>query len=242
MSQPIIICTNCGRNPPLKSLAYQCPKCGGLLDYSIFSNWSADKVDPTQPGIWRWRHAFGLPPEVDPVSLGEGNTPLVPANVFGRKVYFKCEFQNPSGSFKDRGSAVITAWLRWQGVKEAVEDSSGNAGASFASYAGRASIKVQIYIPASASGPKRRQIEATGAVVIPIQGSRSAVSDAAQHEAGGKIAYASHAWLPYNLPGYATAAYEIVEQLGGQFPGAIIVPSGQGGLLLGMWRGFEGCA
>jgi threonine synthase len=196
------------------------------------------EIERSQPGIWRFRHAFGLPPELVPVSLGEGDTPLLQAEVKGRPIAFKCEYLNPSGSFKDRGSALITAWLISRGVNEVVEDSSGNAGASLAAYAARAGIKARIFTPESTSGPKKRQIEAYGAELVPIRGTRSDVAKAVREAVDGGVAYASHAYIPFNLPGYATAAYEIFEQTG-KMPGAVVVPAGQGGLLLGLARGFE---
>jgi len=196
-------------------------------------------VDRSQPGIWRYRHTFGLPLDFEPVSLLEGSTPLLWAEVFGRKIAFKCEFLNPSGSFKDRGSVVIAAWLQSRDISEAVEDSSGNAGASFAAYAARAGINVRVFVPESTSGPKRNQIEAYGAELVSIPGARTAVAEAVRAVADEGTAYASHAYLPFNLPGYATAAYEIFEQLGNKMPGAVVLPAGQGGLLLGLARGFE---
>ena len=156
----------------------------------------------------------------------------------GREVYFKCEYLNPSGSFKDRGTSTLISFLASRGVKEAIEDSSGNAGASFAAYAARAGIKARVYVPDSASGPKRKQIETYGAELIPIQGPRSKASEAVMQAAEAGMVYASHAYLPFNLPGYATCAYEIYGQLG-RSPGAVILPAGQGGFLLGMARGFE---
>jgi threonine synthase len=170
--------------------------------------------------------------------LGEGATPLTWAKAFKREVAFKAEFLNPTGSFKDRGTAVLLAFLRSRGVNAAVEDSSGNAGASFAAYAARAGMKAAVYVPAAASGPKRRQIETYGAELHPIPGSRSDVSEAVLKAADAGVAYASHAYLPFNLPGYATAAYEIYEQLGGA-PSAVLTPAGQGGLFLGLYRGFD---
>ncbi len=193
-------------------------------------------VDPNQIGIWRYASSFGL--QLPPVSLGEGNTPLISAKVFGREVYFKCEYLNPSGSFKDRGTATLVSFLRSRAVTEAIEDSSGNAGASFAAYAARAGINARVYVPDFASGPKRQQIEMYGAKLIPISGSRSKASEVVMQAAEAGMVYASHAYLPFNLPGYATCAYEIYEQLGCE-PGAIIVPAGQGGFLLGIARGFE---
>jgi threonine synthase len=234
-----ISCTNCGRPYPDEGLPYKCPTCGGVFDFSSPWIFNRGRVDNSQPGIWRYRATFGLDDDLEPISLGEGNTPLVRAQAFGHEVAFKCEFQNPTGSFKDRGSTVIIGWLRERGIKEAVEDSSGNAGSSFAAYAARAGIKARIFIPDKASGPKRRQIEALGAELIPVPGARSAAADAVRQVADKGTVYASHAYLPFNLPGYATAAYEIFAQLGNQMPGAVIVPTGQGGLLLGLKRGFD---
>lgn len=238
MTDPDVFCTLCGSEYPIDGVPYHCAKCGGLYDFRGLPYFNQKNVDRSQPGLWRYRHTFGFSPDILPVSLGEGNTPLVWADVLGHQVAFKCEYLNPSGSFKDRGTAVIAAWLRSRGVTEAVEDSSGNAGASFAAYAARAGIRARIYVPESASGPKRRQIEAYGAELVPIRGSRADVSDAVRSIADSGVAYASHAYNPHNISGYATAAYEIVEQIG-KMPGTIIVPTGQGGFLLGLGRGFE---
>ncbi len=231
-------CTNCGSDYPAGKVVHRCPKCGGLFDFKRPWSFDPKQIEDFLPGIWRYRHTFGLPEGIEPISLGEGNTPLVWAEAFGRKVAFKCEYINPSGSFKDRGSSLIASWLHANGVKEAIEDSSGNAGASFAAYAARAGIKARIFVPASASGPKREQIEAYGAEVVPIAGLRMDVTEAARAAAGEGRAYASHADLPFNLPGYGAAAYEILEQVG-TMPGAVVVPTGQGGLLLGLKRGFD---
>jgi threonine synthase len=241
MIYPSVICINCGRAYPKDGIPYLCSACGGIYDYRDGINFDPTHIEQYQPGIWRFRHTFGLPPDLAPVSLGEGNTPLIWVDVSGRRIALKCEFLNPSGSFKDRGSAVITAWLKARGVTEAVEDSSGNAGASFAAYAARAGIKARVFVPESASGPKRKQIEAYGAELVPIAGSRSDVADTVRKVADSGNVYASHAYLPFNIPGYASAAYEIFEQIG-KMPGAVIVPAGQGGFLLGLRRGFEALA
>lgn len=223
-------------------IPYCCPACGGLFDYAERLFYEARQVEAGQPGIWRYRHSFGLPEgRGAPVSLGEGNTPLVWAEAFGRQVAFKCEYLNPSGSFKDRGSALLISFLRGWGVKEVVEDSSGNAGASLAAYAARAEMRARVFVPEATAGPKLRQIEAYGAEVVRVSGPRSQAAEAARRAAEQGAVYASHAYLPFNLPGYATIAYEIVEQLGGA-PGCVVSPAGQGGLLLGLGRGFEALA
>ncbi len=240
----MVHCTNCHKPYPDAGAPFKCPECGGIYDYSVRLPYDPALVDPHQPGIWRYRHTFGLPEVSNPVSLGEGNTPLLWAEAFGLPVAFKCEYQNPSGSFKDRGSAVIAGFLRSRAINAALEDSSGNAGASFAAYAARAGIKAKIFVPDSASGPKKRQIEVYGADVVRIMGPRSNASlavlralDKEEAQEPG-VSYASHAYLPFNLPGYATLAYELYEQLGGA-PGSLVLPVGQGGLLLGVLRGFE---
>lgn len=234
-----ISCVNCGSPYPSIGLPFCCTQCGQLYDFHSPLIFDQAQVDGSQPGIWRYRHTFGAFTVNEPVSLGEGGTPLLWANTFGHMVAFKCEFLNPSGSFKDRGSAIVTALLKTRGISKAVEDSSGNAGASFAAYAARAGIKARIFVPESTSGPKRRQIEAYGAELISISGSRSDAAEAAMSATKGGAIYASHAYLPFNLAGYATAAYEIYDQLGSIMPGAVILPVGQGGLLLGLVRGFE---
>jgi threonine synthase len=232
-----ILCINCRRPYPDEGTPYRCPSCGGLYDFAAWPVFDPTQVERSQPGIWRYRHALGLPSGAPPITLGEGGTPLVWAQVGDKPVAFKLEGANPSGSFKDRGSAPIVSFLRSRGVTAAVEDSSGNAGASFAAYAARAGMQARIFVPDSASGPKRWQIEAYGAELVRIMGPRSNAAEAVRKAADAGAVYASHAYLPFNLPGYATAAYELVEQLG-EAPGAVFVPVGQGGLFLGMGRAF----
>lgn len=234
---PSILCTNCRRPYPADQTPYRCPVCNGTYDFDAPFDFHPDLIEPNLPGMWRYRYTFHLPPEAPIVSLGEGRTPLTWQTAFGRQVAFKQEMLNPSGSYKDRGSAVLVSWLLARGVTSAVEDSSGNAGASFAAYAARAGLQATIYIPEYAAGPKRAQIAAYGAEIVPIQGARSKTAEAVQQAAGAGAVYASHANLPIGLAGYATIAYELYEQMGGA-PGSVIVPAGQGNLYLAIGRGF----
>jgi threonine synthase len=234
-----IFCSSCHQKYPAEGFPYQCPLCGGIFDFSFSPENDQLQEDQSQPGIWRFRRTFGLSSEVEAISLGEGATPIVWVKVFDRKVAFKCEFMNPSGSFKDRGSSVMISWLKARGFHDAVEDSSGNAGASFAAYASRAGINARIFIPEYSFGPKRRQIEAYGAELISVPGLREDVTEAAKAAIEPRVAYASHVYQPFSLIGYATMAYEIFNQLGGRFPRTVVLPTGQGGLLLGLMRGFE---
>jgi threonine synthase len=232
-----LLCNNCGRDSDLAALDFKCRVCGGFFDLKPFPAFEPEQVRNDLPGLWRYEHALGLPGDALPVYLGEGGTPLVTQQTEIGEVAFKLEYLNPTGSHKDRGTTVLAALLRARGVTEVVEDSSGNAGASLAAYAAAAGFKARIFVPDYASGPKRRQIEAYGAEVVRILGKRSAVAEAVQRAAEAGAIYASHAYLPQLQPGFATIAYELREQLG-RAPGTVVVPTGQGGLLLGVYHGF----
>jgi threonine synthase len=172
------------------------------------------------------------------VTLGEGNTPLIWNFIRGRKVGFKLESLNPTGSFKDRGTAVLVSRAKALGLKHLIEDSSGNAGSSLAAYTAKAGIQAKIFIPADASGPKRQQIARFGAELIPVPGPRANAAAAVLQAARSGAVYASHAYLPLGIPGIAKIAYELWDQLPGQ-PGAVLVPVGHGSLLLGLYHGFK---
>lgn len=232
----IIRCTTCQQIYPANGTPFCCPECGGIFDFDSASDFDPARVDTSLPGLWRFRSAFSLPENAPTISLGEGMTPLVWDQLNGRQVGFKLEYMNPTGSYKDRGSAVLVSQLAARGVREAVEDSSGNAGASFAAYAARAGMRARVYVPESASGPKRIQIERYGADLQPIPGPRSAAAHAVLEEARRGVPYASHAYLPFGLEGIATIAYEIWQQAGEI--GTVIAPVGHGGLLLGILRGY----
>jgi len=190
------------------------------------------------PGIWRYRSTFGLPDTAPMLTLGEGNTPLVPVQSAGKDLFLKLESTNPSGSYKDRLAAVLVSALVASGVRSAAADSSGNAGAAFAAYAARAGIRAQVFVPESASGPKRAQIERYGAAIVPVPGPRQAAADAVMQAVRQGSVYASHALLPQGLAGVATIAYELVADLGCA-PGAVLAPVGHGGLLYGIILGFQ---
>ncbi len=233
-----IQCLNCSQSYPTESLPYQCPNCSGIFDITTPHPYRSELVEPELPGIWRYRHTFNLPENADIVSLGEGDTPLIWSEIQGRNIAFKLEYLNPTGSFKDRGTAPLVSLLLAHQVGQAVEDSSGNAGASFAAYAARAGMKARVFVPDAASGPKRAQIGVYGAELVRVMGPRSNAADAVKKAAGQGAVYASHVYLPFGLPGLATVAYELFEQLG-TVPGAVITPVGHGSLLLGVWRGFK---
>lgn len=234
----MIQCRVCHKPFPIVLFPHRCPDCGGLFGFSSGLEFVPEKIEPQLPGIWRYRKRFSLPEGAPVISLGEGNTPLVWSTAYDKKISFKMESQNPTGSFKDRGTAVLMSWLKAAGIQEAVEDSSGNAGASFAAYASMAGIQGKVFIPAHASGPKRKQIESYGAEVLPIPGPRSKAAEAVLNEVDKGAVYASHAFLPHGIAGIASIAYELFEEIG-DAPGTIILPVGHGSLLLGIYLGFQ---
>src|SRR5205823_12209933 len=150
----------------------------------------------------------------------------------------KLESQMPTGSFKDRGTAVMLNHLLEVGVGPIHEDSSGNAGSSIATYAAAAGLRCRIYVPAAAPRGKIVQIAASGAELRTIPGTRQAVTEAAL-AAVGESFYASHNWHPFFIEGTKTLAYELWEQLGFAVPDNILVPTGYGSNILGLDRGFD---
>lgn len=234
----MIVCSSCQNPYPEEGVPFRCPSCGGLYDFQGHPDFHPQRVEMELPGIWPYRHSFGLPAGSPSITLGEGNTPLVWSDMFNTHVGFKVESQNPTGSFKDRGTALLVSFLRSRGVTSAVEDSSGNAGSSFAAYAARAGIHARVYVPAYASGPKREQIEGYGAEVIAVPGPRSEAARAVKDAAERRKVYASHAYLPHGLPGFSTITYELWDQMG-QVPGTVVMPVGHGSLLIGIARGFQ---
>jgi threonine synthase len=236
---PEIHCQDCGAPYPDDSLPYRCPRCGGLWDYSDDFTFIPPAVAEKRTGLWRFHKSIDLPEGAAQISLGEGATPLIWSDHAGIPIGLKLESLNPTGSYKDRGSAVLVSQMVRRGIGQAVEDSSGNAGASFAAYAARARLNARVYVPESASGPKRNQIEAYGAELRPIPGPRSAAAEAVLADVQRGIAYASHAYLPFGLAGIATIAYELWESNQAASPGTVIAPAGHGGLLLGLLRGFK---
>jgi threonine synthase len=196
-----------------------------------------DAIAAGEASLWRYRAALALE-KPSRVSLGEGWTPLVTRHWDGAPVRFKLESQMPTGSFKDRGTAVMLNHLLEVGIGPIHEDSSGNAGSSIATYAAVAGIPCRIFVPASAPRGKVVQIAASGAAVEMVPGTRQAVTDAALAAADNSF-YASHNWQPFFIEGTKTLAYELWEQLGFTVPDNVLVPTGYGSNILGLERGFD---
>ena len=235
---PIAIyhCPTCSATYRADRALWRCA-CGGHLNLAPGQGLARSEIASGEASLWRYAAALALrgPPRV---TLGEGWTPLVPRDWLGAKVHFKLESQMPSGSFKDRGTALMINHLLDVGVGPVHEDSTGNAGASIATYAAVAGIPCCIYVPAAAPRTKLVQIAITGAVVRAIPGTREDVAKAALAAVGDSF-YASHNWQPFFIEGTKTLAFELWEQLGFRVPDNILVPTGYGSNILGLERGFD---
>lgn len=214
---------------------WQCRQCGNPIDIVNLPAFDAAAIDGDEFTLWRYG---AMLPFERRLSLGEGLTPLVWTEIDGSGFYAKLEYLNPTGSYKDRGTVGIINHFLAHDVPEAIDDSSGNAGASLAAYAGAGGIKARVFVPATGSESKKRLIQSFGAVLEEIPGSQHAKTEACI-EAAKTTAYASHAWSPFFVAGQMTAAWEVWEQLGRRAPAAITTPVGHGGLFLGFARGFK---
>lgn len=233
-----VICQDCGNTETFDVRVFRCP-CGGPWEPQHREDFDGSLIDQTKFSVWRYKKLLGVDGFDSPVELGAGWTPLVETSWKGKTILFKMEYLSPTGSFKDRGTEIEVSYMRTEGVNEVVEDSSGNAGASMAAYAARAGIQATVFAPESASPAKLAQIQVYGANLKKIPGPRSEAARAVLQSVEEGAVYASHAYNPVYLLGQQTAAWEIWEQLGRMAPGAVVIPVGQGGLLLGIWFGFK---
>jgi threonine synthase len=184
----------------------------------------------TGSGLWRYRAELAIRGE--PVTLGEGGTPLLRHD----RWLLKLEGISPTGSFKDRGAATAITAAREAGATTVVEDSSGNAGTAIAAYAAAAGLVARIFAPDDIVTSKARAIRALGAELITVSGPRSAVTEAAVTAA--KTAYdVGHARDDAFLEGTKTIAYELFETLGPDLQD-VVTPVGQGTVLIGLAMGF----
>jgi threonine synthase len=170
--------------------------------------------------------------------MNEGFTPLEEIEFNGGGVLIKIDYLFPTGSYKDRGATVLISKMKEWGVQKVVEDSSGNAGSAIAAYCAKAGIGCDIYVPQYTSPEKLIQIQAYGATLKRVEGSREKTAEKAM-EAASKIPYASHCWNPFFLHGTKTFAFEVWEQMDWRAPDTLVLPIGHGTLFLGAYIGFK---
>jgi len=178
-------------------------------------------------------------PEAEPVSLGEGFTPMLPSREFPN-VYIKDEGLNPTGSFKARGMSAAVTMARAYGLKKLAAPSAGNAAGALAAYAAAAGIEAHIFMPKDVPLANRVECESYGACITLVDG---LISDCARMLAEKKD---HEGWFdvstlkePFRVEGKKTMGYEVAEQLGWRLPQGIIYPTGGGVGLIGMWKAFD---
>ncbi len=209
---------------------WKCPVCSSPIDLEYPVNWL-----PRGYGVARYNSL--LPVYVEPV-YGEGETPLVSREYNGLKVFFKLEYLNPSGSFKDRGTVVALTYAKRLGYTCVVEDTSGNTGISIALYAKALGLHPIIVVPEYIPVGKKKLLELYGAeIVYASDRSKAALKALEVLSQNPKRFYAAHTWSPFYIEGYKTIAYELYEQ--GFRRGMVVAPIGSGGLYLGLYRGFR---
>ncbi len=240
-------CTFCGKEFPEGKPVTYCQECGSPLSFYYNPkelSKSVKKEDLTSRETSIWRYKEFLPTNHPPVSLGEGWTPLIKSKHYLKgqnfRLLFKLEFLNPSGSFKDRGTSVLSTKIQEWGLDRVADDSSGNAGASLAAYSAKAGVKSIIYVPANASGDKIIQIQSYGAKFKKVPGPRENAAKQIKLDCDkGNLYYASHNSSPYFQAGMKTVAYEIAEQLNWAAPDHVVMPVGGGSLFTGTFKGFH---
>lgn len=226
----------------------RCPSCGGILE-PVYSDGRLRRLRRIEPGAGLDRYRAVLPTRHPLPTLGEGGTPLLRAQRLGaqlglERLWLKVEAGNPTGAFKDRAAALITALALEEGRRGVLGASSGNASSALAAYSAAAGLGCLILMEPGNPPPKLRQTLAAGAQVLPVEGIFSrgpqAAVDLLPRLAEELGYYLGFMWAPLNplpLEGYKTIAYEVVHQLG-RPPEAVITPVGGGDLLTGQWRGY----
>lgn len=236
-------CVACGAVYPLDPRMFSCPRCGGLLEVVAAEppgvSWAAWKR--RRPGVWRYREALPVPPGAKPVTIGEGATPLVDAELDGvrARVWVKFEGANPTGSFKDRGMTVGVTVARHVGARLVVAASTGNTASALAAYAARAGLRAVVVLPRGGVAlGKLLQARLHGAVVVEVEGSFDRAMGMVLEAAREGYAYPLNSFNPIRLEGQKTIAYEVADDLG-RAPDYVVVPVGNGGNIAAIWKGFK---
>jgi len=243
-------CTACGLRHEWSILQNLCTACQKPLfaEYDLAAvsrTFTRESLATRERSLWRYREVLPLPPQVEPVSLGEGGTPLLRATCFGDQLrlanlWIKDESLNPTQSFKARGMAVAVSMAKYLGATKLAVPTAGNAGGALAAYAARAGLEAHIFMPADTPRANVIECRALGAHVTLIDG---LITDCGAEIARRK---AAEGWFdlstlkePYRVEGKKTLGYELAEQLDWELPDVIIYPTGGGTGLIGMWKAFE---
>jgi len=226
-----------------------CTACGMPLlaryDLQAARAWSKASLAAREANMWRYRELMPLLDGEQPLTLGEGWTPLIHATRLGRdlglaRLFVKDESLNPTNSFKARGLAAAVTKAALLGATTLSIPSAGNAANAMAAYAAAAGLIAKVFMPKDVKVPFIRECELYGADVTLVDG---LITDAGRiaAETGKPLGWYDVSTLkePYRIEGKKTMAYELGEQLGWHFPDWIIYPTGGGTGMVGMWKAFE---
>jgi threonine synthase len=203
-----------------------------------------DLIAKRPPSLWRYRELLPLPSEAEPVTLGEGMTPLLPCPRLGKELglanlLIKDESQLPTGSFKSRGMAVAVSMAKHLGLHRLAIPTAGNAGGALAAFAARAGMEVFVFMPDDTPCVNQMEAYLAGAHVYLVNG---LINDCGKIVRDGvaKMGWFDLSTLkePYRLEGKKTMGLELAEQLGWRLPDVILYPTGGGTGLIGMWKAF----
>src|SRR5258707_1428162 len=234
-------CSKCGEHISGAQPQTICPKDGGSLYVrydlaSLKGKFTRDSLRGRPANMWRYREVL---PGGDPVTLGEGFTPMLPSRE-NANVYIKDEGFNPTGSFKARGLCAAVTMANQYGLKNLAVPSAGNAASALAAYCAAAGIEAHIFMPKDVPTANLVECRAYGAHVTLVDG---LISDCARMVNERKQA---EGWFdistlkePFRVEGKKTMGYEVAEQLNWELPDAIFYPTGGGVGLIGMWKAFE---
>ncbi len=243
-------CSVCGRAHDPKQLLTVCEQCGQMLVARyhldrVAAAVAKDDLRRRPPGMYRLRELTPLDDGEEPVTLGEGGTPLLALSRLGSHLGLsdllaKDEGQNPTGTFKARGLGMAVTKARSLGAKGLMIPSAGNAGGAAAVYGARAGLPVAVVVPRDTPEAAVAEAILAGARVFTIEGTIAT--------AGKVVAMVAPAlgWLdlstlkePYRLEGKKTMGLELAEQLGWSAPDLLIYPTGGGTGLVGIWKAYE---
>ncbi len=243
-------CSACGRQHEADRLQNLCPDCGKVLfaRYDLqraARTLTRDSVAARPRGMWRWRELLPVRDARHIVSLGEGDSPLLPVPRLGaraglKRLLLKDEGTNPTGSFKARGISAALSRARELGAQQVALPTAGNAGGALAAYAARAGLGAHVYMPVDAPELNKKESGIYGAEVVLVRG---LINDCG---AWVRKRAAQEGWFdlstlkePYRAEGKKTMGLELVEQLGWEVPEVIVYPTGGGTGLVGIWKALD---
>jgi len=240
-------CSACGLEHKSSRLQNLCRSCNkpllAIVDLVAASRTLQRQTLRTRDkSLWRYREVLPLPSDVDPVSLGEGGTPLLRAERFADDVdlWIKDESLNPTQSFKARGMSVAVSMARYLGATRLAVPSAGNAGGALAAYAARAGLEAHVFMPRDTPRANIVECRELDAHVTLIDGLiTDCAAEVGRHKAKEGWFDMSTLKEPYRIEGKKTLGYELAEQLNWQLPDVILYPTGGGTGLIGMWKAFD---